>query len=188
LWFIPNNKAIIAGVIAGSVAGITVLVGLIAFFVFRRRKGGIGTAKAVEGSLVAFGYRDLQNATKNFSDKLGGGGFGSVFKGTLPDSTVIAVKKPEGIGQGEKQFRTAVSTIGTIQHVNLVRLRGFCSEGIRKLLVYDYMPNGSLDSHLFHEKKTGVWIGKQDIKLFWEQLEGWFISMRSAETASYTVT
>uniref|UniRef100_A0A2N9FA20 non-specific serine/threonine protein kinase n=1 Tax=Fagus sylvatica TaxID=28930 RepID=A0A2N9FA20_FAGSY len=156
LWFIPNNKAIIAGVIAGSVAGITVLVGLIAFFVFRRRKGGIGTAKAVEGSLVAFGYRDLQNATKNFSDKLGGGGFGSVFKGTLPDSTVIAVKKPEGIGQGEKQFRTAVSTIGTIQHVNLVRLRGFCSEGIRKLLVYDYMPNGSLDSHLFHEKKTGV--------------------------------
>ncbi|GMY09990.1 G-type lectin S-receptor-like serine/threonine-protein kinase At2g19130 [Fagus crenata] len=51
-----NNKAITAGVIAGSVAGITVLVGLIAFFVFRRRKGGIGTAKAVEGSLVAFGY------------------------------------------------------------------------------------------------------------------------------------
>uniref|UniRef100_A0A2N9EYP4 Non-specific serine/threonine protein kinase n=1 Tax=Fagus sylvatica TaxID=28930 RepID=A0A2N9EYP4_FAGSY len=151
-----NNKAITAGVIAGSVAGITVLVGLIAFFVFRRRKGGIGTAKAVEGSLVAFGYRDLQNATKNFSDKLGGGGFGSVFKGTLPDSTVIAVKKLEGISQGEKQFRTEVSTIGTIQHVNLVRLRGFCSEGIRKLLVYDYMPNGSLDSHLFHEKKTGV--------------------------------
>ena len=151
-----NNKAIIIGVVLGSVVGIAILVGLIAFVIFRRRRGAIGTAKAVEGSLVAFGYRDLQNVTKNFSEKLGGGGFGSVFKGILPDSTVIAVKKLESISQGEKQFRTEVSTIGTIQHVNLVRLRGFCSEGTKKLLVYDYMPNGSLDSHLFHEKNSGV--------------------------------
>ncbi|XP_030929972.1 G-type lectin S-receptor-like serine/threonine-protein kinase At2g19130 isoform X2 [Quercus lobata] len=151
-----NSKAIIIGVVLGSVVGIAILVGLIAFVIFRRRRGAIGTAKAVEGSLVAFGYRDLQNVTKNFSEKLGGGGFGSVFKGILPDSTVIAVKKLESISQGEKQFRTEVSTIGTIQHVNLVRLRGFCSEGTKKLLVYDYMPNGSLDSHLFHEKNSGV--------------------------------
>ncbi|KAL4620281.1 hypothetical protein ACB092_06G141900 [Castanea dentata] len=151
-----NNKAIIIGVVLGSVAGIAILVGLIAFVIFRRRRGAIGTAKAVEGSLVAFGYRDLQNVTKNFSEKLGGGGFGSVFKGILPDSTVIAVKKLESISQGEKQFRTEVSTIGTIQHVNLVRLRGFCSEGTKKLLVYDYMPNGSLDSQLFREKNSGV--------------------------------
>nr|XP_023890719.1 G-type lectin S-receptor-like serine/threonine-protein kinase At2g19130 [Quercus suber]POF21713.1 g-type lectin s-receptor-like serine/threonine-protein kinase [Quercus suber] len=151
-----NNKAIIIGVVLGSVPGIAILVGLIAFVIFRRRRGAIGTAKAVEGSLVAFGYRDLQNVTKNFSEKLGGGGFGSVFKGILPDSTIIAVKKLESISQGEKQFRTEVSTIGTIQHVNLVRLRGFCSEGTKKLLVYDYMPNGSLDSHLFHEKNSGV--------------------------------
>lgn len=151
-----NSKAIIIGVVLGSVAGIAILVGLIAFVIFRRRRGAIGTAKAVEGSLVAFGYRDLQNVTKNFSEKLGGGGFGSVFKGILPDSTVIAVKKLESISQGEKQFRTEVSTIGTIQHVNLVRLRGFCSEGTKKLLVYDYMPNGSLDSQLFHEKNSGV--------------------------------
>ncbi|KAL7219042.1 hypothetical protein ACSBR2_012169 [Camellia fascicularis] len=85
-----------------------------------------------------------------------GGGFGSVFKGALPDSTVIAVKKLESINQGEKQFRVEISTLGTIQHVNLVRLCGFCSEGKRKLLVYDYMQNGSLDSHLFHEKESKV--------------------------------
>ncbi|MBA0688989.1 hypothetical protein Goari_006741, partial [Gossypium aridum] len=54
----------------------------------------------------------------------------------------------------EKQFRTEVSTIGTIQHVNLVRLRGFCSDGARKLLVYDYMPKGSLDAHLVHESNS----------------------------------
>ncbi|XWS68556.1 hypothetical protein CRYUN_Cryun04dG0100100 [Craigia yunnanensis] len=75
-------------------------------------------------------------------------------EGTLPDSTAIAVKQLESISQGEKQFRTEVSTVGTIQHVNLVRLRGFCSEGTRKLLVYDYMPNVSLDAHLFHEKNS----------------------------------
>ncbi|CAL5336603.1 unnamed protein product [Camellia sinensis] len=111
---------------------------------------------AVYGSLVAFRYKDLQKATKNFSEKMGSGGFGSVFKGTLPDSAVIAVKKLESINQGEKQFRAEVNTLGTIQHINLVQLRGFCSEGNKKLLVYDYMQNGSLDSHLFHGKESKV--------------------------------
>ncbi|TYH84948.1 hypothetical protein ES332_D02G231800v1 [Gossypium tomentosum] len=146
-----NNNGIIIGAAAGSVSLVLVLV---IFGIWRWRRRTTINPKAVDGSLLAFGYRDLQSATKNFSEKLGGGGFGSVFKGTLPDSSVIAVKQLESINQGEKQFRTEVSTIGTIQHVNLVRLRGFCSEGIRKLLVYDYMPNGSLDAHLFHEEKS----------------------------------
>ncbi|KAB2610559.1 G-type lectin S-receptor-like serine/threonine-protein kinase [Pyrus ussuriensis x Pyrus communis] len=151
-----SNKGLIFGVVAGSTAGVAVLLGLIVFAILRRRKRVKGLGKAVEGSLVAFGYRDMQDATKNFSEKLGGGGFGSVFKGTLPDSSVIAVKKLESVSQGEKQFRTEVSTIGTIQHVNLVRLRGFCSEGSKRMLVYDYMPNGSLDSHLFNDKARGL--------------------------------
>jgi serine/threonine protein kinase len=100
--------------------------------------------------VTSFKYRDLQSLTKNFSDKLGGGAFGSVFRGQLPDGTAIAVKKLEGLRQGEKQFRAEVSTLGTIQHVNLIRLLGFCSEGgDRKLLVYEFMPKGSLDRHLF---------------------------------------
>lgn len=115
---------------------------------------GSGRGKAVEaGTLVAFSYRDLQVATKNFSEKVGGGGFGFVFKGWMPagSSTPIAVKRLEGsVGQGEKQFRAEVSTIGNVQHVNLIRLRGFCCEGSQRLLVYDYMQNGSLDRHLFH--------------------------------------
>ncbi|KAJ6975712.1 G-type lectin S-receptor-like serine/threonine-protein kinase [Populus alba x Populus x berolinensis] len=149
-----NDKGIVIGGVVGSVV-IVSLFGL-ALFVFLRRRKTVKTGKAVEGSLIAFGYRDLQNATKNFSEKLGGGGFGSVFKGVLPDTSVIAVKKLESIVQGEKQFRSEVSTIGTIQHLNLVRLRGFCSEGNKKLLVYDYMPNGSLDSHLFSEDSKTV--------------------------------
>ncbi|GJW82379.1 G-type lectin S-receptor-like serine/threonine-protein kinase [Tanacetum coccineum] len=150
-----KNKGIIIGAVVGSVVGLILIMGLVLFFI-RRSKRLVGKT-SVEGTLISFVYRDLQTATKNFSDKLGGGGFGSVFKGTLPNSSIVAVKKLESVSQGEKQFRTEVSTIGTIQHVNLVRLRGFCSEGKNKLLVYDYMPNGSLDAHLFSVDKLLDW-------------------------------
>ncbi|KAF3443805.1 hypothetical protein FNV43_RR13495 [Rhamnella rubrinervis] len=151
-----QNGAVI-GAVVGVAAGSAVLLGLIALLILRQRKKVLRHGKAVvEGSLVAFDYRYLQNATKNFSEKLGGGGFGSVFKGRLPDSNVVAVKQLESVNQGEKQFRTEISTIGTIQHVNLVRLRGFCSQAKKRLLVYDYMSNGSLDSHLFQEKNSNV--------------------------------
>ncbi|KAM0007086.1 putative protein kinase RLK-Pelle-SD-2b family [Helianthus debilis subsp. tardiflorus] len=157
-----KNNGVIIGAVVGSVIGVVLIVGLIWFLIYRNRSIG---KTSVEGSLVSFVYRDLQAATKNFSEKLGGGGFGSVFKGTLPDSSVVAVKKLESVSQGEKQFRTEVSTIGTIQHVNLVRLRGFCSDGNSKLLVYDYMPNGSLDAHLFSSNKLLDWKTRYQIAL-----------------------
>ncbi|CAL5391374.1 unnamed protein product [Camellia sinensis] len=167
-----SEMGIIIGAVVGSVA-IVVVMGLMCVHLWKQQNMIVATLcllwpntwlsflheermRTVYCSLVAFRYKDLQIATKNFSVKMGGGGFGSVFKGTLPDSTVIAVKKLESINQGEKQFRAEVSTLGTIQHVNLVRLHGFCSDGKRKLLVYDYMQNGSLDSHLFHEKESKV--------------------------------
>nr|CAD1819301.1 unnamed protein product [Ananas comosus var. bracteatus] len=103
----------------------------------------------VEGSLIRFSYGDLRHATKNFSEKLGSGSFGSVFKGALPDSTQVAVKKLEGSRQGEKQFQAEVLTLGAIQHINLLRLRGFCCERSQRLLVYEFMPHGSLYSVLF---------------------------------------
>ncbi|KAL7250377.1 hypothetical protein ACSBR1_012394 [Camellia fascicularis] len=129
-----SKKGNIIGAVVGSVAAV-VLLGLVFVVIWKRQRMLVGT-KALDGSLVAFRYKDLQKATKNFLEKIGGGGFGSVFKGTLPDSTVIAVKKLESLSQGEKQFRVEVSTLGTIQHVDLVRLRGFCSEGTAKGLVY----------------------------------------------------
>ena len=103
------------------------------------------------GGVIAFRYNSLVHATKNFSERLGGDGFGSVFKGVLllGDQTMIAVKKLDGARQGEKQFRAKVSSIGLIQHINLVKLIGFYCEGDKRLLVYEHMSKGSLDSHLF---------------------------------------
>ena len=103
---------------------------------------------------MAFRYRDLRSATKNFSDKIGQGGFGSVFKGQLRErdgaaATNIAVKRLDGSFQGEKQFRAEVSSIGVVRHVNLVELIGFCCHGDGRFLVYEHMTNRSLDIHLF---------------------------------------
>ncbi|GMY29292.1 G-type lectin S-receptor-like serine/threonine-protein kinase SD2-5 isoform X1 [Fagus crenata] len=105
----------------------------------------------LSGMPIRFNYRDLQTATNNFSVKLGQGGFGSVYQGFLPDGTRLAVKKLEGIGQGKKEFRAEVSIIGSIHHVHLVKLKGFCAEGSHRLLVYEYMGNGSLDKWIFRK-------------------------------------
>ncbi|PHT99082.1 G-type lectin S-receptor-like serine/threonine-protein kinase SD2-5 [Capsicum chinense] len=107
----------------------------------------------LSGMPIRFSYKELQNATNNFSIKLGQGGFGSVYQGVLPDGTRLAVKKLEGIGQGKKEFRAEVSIIGSIHHLHLVRLRGFCAEGTHRLLAYEYMANGSLEKWLFKKKK-----------------------------------
>lgn len=101
-----------------------------------------------------FSYSKLQKATKNFSRKLGDGAFGSVYEGTLANGARVAVKMLEKTSvQGEKQFRAEVASMGAIRHLNLVRLHGFCSEGTHRLLVYEYMPNGSVDAWLFGKKQ-----------------------------------
>ena len=155
LPYSKSKKGVVFGTIVGGVAGSLILL-ISVWLLIRHRRRRKGMSSKVEGGLVAFRYGDLQHATKNFSEILGVGGFGSVFKGVLSDSTGIAVKKLEGLRQGEKQFQTEVSTVGKIQHVNLVRLYGFCSEGIHKLLVYEYMPNGSLATQLFRNDPDKV--------------------------------
>ncbi|KAJ4794563.1 Serine/threonine-protein kinase [Rhynchospora pubera] len=108
----------------------------------------------VDEFLTLYSYSLIKKITKNFSEKLGEGGFGTVYKGSFSDSTPIAIKRLKGRVQEEKQFRTEVQTIGIIRHAYLVRLLGFCSEGSRRVLVYEYMSNGSLDSHLFVESSS----------------------------------
>lgn len=109
-----------------------------------------------------FSFNELKNATRNFrpDSLLGEGGFGYVFKGWIDEFTltaakpgsgmVIAVKKlkPEGF-QGHKEWLTEVNYLGRLHHPNLVKLIGYCSDGDNRLLVYEFMPKGSLENHLF---------------------------------------
>ncbi|XP_065879614.1 cysteine-rich receptor-like protein kinase 10 [Euphorbia lathyris] len=100
----------------------------------------------------AFSFVTIYEATEHFSDdsKLGEGGFGSVYKGTLKDGKEIAVKRlSRTSGQGLEEFMTEVTLIARLQHKNLVRLLGCCLEKVEKLLIYEYMPNKSLDVFLF---------------------------------------
>ncbi|CAL5406521.1 unnamed protein product [Camellia sinensis] len=144
-------------IVFGAICGFFCFFGSVLVVLWRKRqRDTAGTLEKVDDSLAVFKYRDIRIATKNFSEKLGEGGFGTVFKGTLPNSIAVAVKMLKSLKQGEKQFRAEVSTIGMIQHINLVRLRGFCIQGTKRFLVYDYMSNGSLESHLFKKDNINV--------------------------------
>ncbi|KAI4350473.1 hypothetical protein L6164_004925 [Bauhinia variegata] len=99
-----------------------------------------------------FNFRELATATKNFRDEcfIGQGGFGAVYKGKLESTgQIVAVKQLDTAGaQGEKEFLMEVLMLSLLHHPNLVNMIGYCSEGDQRLLVYEYMPLGSLESHL----------------------------------------
>ncbi|XP_039020143.1 G-type lectin S-receptor-like serine/threonine-protein kinase B120 isoform X1 [Hibiscus syriacus] len=106
--------------------------------------------------LQNFDFSYIATATKNFCDenRLGQGGFGTVYKGELPSGEQIAVKRLSvQSGQGLEEFKTEIILIAKLQHRNLVRLLGCCIHGDEKLLIYEYMPNKSLDRLLFDEAK-----------------------------------
>lgn len=102
---------------------------------------------------IRFTSQQLRIATDNFTNRLGAGGFGSVFKGIFSNETIVAVKVLYGSSDRriEEQFKAEVSTIGRVHHFNLIRLYGFCFEKNMRALVYEYMGNGSLDRYLFRE-------------------------------------
>ncbi|KAG0451238.1 hypothetical protein HPP92_026538 [Vanilla planifolia] len=109
--------------------------------------------------LPLFSFTAIMSATGGFSEAnfLGKGGFGSVYKGKLPGGQEIAVKRlSRGSRQGLEEFKNEVILIAKLQHRNLVRLLGFCTEKEDQMLVYEYMPNKSLDAFLFGNSKKGV--------------------------------
>ena len=120
-----------------------------------------GAIDVVKNRPVRFSSLQLQEFTGNYAEKLGAGGFGVVFRGQIPlpdhGSLPVAVKVlGSNMGRrAEEQFMAEIGTIGRTSHVNLVRLYGFCFDADLKALVYEFMPNGSLDRHLFHGDSGG---------------------------------
>ncbi|KAJ0983415.1 hypothetical protein J5N97_011670 [Dioscorea zingiberensis] len=118
------------------------------------RKAQRSTGEGISGDCLLFDLGTLRHATNNFSDenKLGEGGFGSVYKGELSDGQLIAVKRFSwNSGQGVEELKNEVDLLAKLQHRNLVRLLGCCLEEEEKLLVYEYLPNTSLNKYLFGE-------------------------------------
>ncbi|KAK2407514.1 cysteine-rich receptor protein kinase [Trifolium repens] len=117
------------------------------------RRDDVQRDDLLNGDLPIIPLFVIQQSTDYFSlsSKLGEGGFGSVYKGTLPDGTEIAAKRlSETSGQGLEEFKNEVIFIAKLQHRNLVKLLGCCFEENEKILVYEYMPNSGLDFHLFN--------------------------------------
>ncbi|XP_030451971.2 cysteine-rich receptor-like protein kinase 10 [Syzygium oleosum] len=111
----------------------------------------ISTAESLQ-----FDFGTIRAATDNFSDskKLGQGGFGAVYMGQLSNGQEIAVKRlSQNSSQGELEFKNEVMLLARLQHRNLVRLLGFCLEGVEQLLIYEFMPNSSLDQFIFDPLK-----------------------------------
>ncbi|KAL6208257.1 hypothetical protein ACLB2K_019208 [Fragaria x ananassa] len=130
------------------------------------RSSGEMDAFYIPGLPKRFDFEELEVATDDFKTLIGSGGFGAVYKGILPDKTVVAVKKITNVGvQGKKDFCTEIAVIGNIHHANLVRLKGFCAQGRHRLLVYEYMNRGSLDRTLFGSGPVIEWQERLDIAL-----------------------
>lgn len=124
---------------------------------------------SLDSTKTTFTYEELALATDNFSDTnlLGQGGFGYVHKGVLHDDREVAIKQLKvGSGQGEREFQAEVGIISRVHHSHLVSLLGHCISGTRRLLVYEYVPNQTLEFHLHGKGKSTInWAARMKVAL-----------------------
>ncbi|XP_020265799.1 LEAF RUST 10 DISEASE-RESISTANCE LOCUS RECEPTOR-LIKE PROTEIN KINASE-like 2.5 [Asparagus officinalis] len=166
-----------------SIGTASFLIGSLLFILlFRRQKISYGLfswkkkakhAQTIEAFLKKYHslatkrytYSDIKKITKSFSEKLGQGGYGSVYKGKLFDGNLVAVKVLDETKSNGEDFINEVAAIGNTSHINIVTLRGFCVDGPKRALIYDFMPNGSLEKYICSMKNpTG------EASIGWEKL------------------
>ncbi|XP_023746964.1 G-type lectin S-receptor-like serine/threonine-protein kinase SD2-5 [Lactuca sativa] len=162
-----NHVTTILGSTVGSLVLLVIVVVVITMFIGQKEEVDGEMEEEyldkVPGMPTRFSYEELKTATENFSKKLGEGGFGSVFEGSLEVDSKIAVKCLHGLGlmqvdwnEVRKSFMAEVESIGSIHHVNLVQLRGFCAWKSERFLVYEFMSNGSLDGWIYNGDRKNV--------------------------------
>ncbi|RZC87258.1 hypothetical protein C5167_029807 [Papaver somniferum] len=182
---IEKPKSSQIGLVVGIVIGVGALlvcgIGFVLFMRSKKRKNSSNFEEDEANSDMSmddefekgtgpkkFSYNELVNATNNFEGggKLGEGGFGGVYKGLLNDNTYVAVKRvAKGSHQGKKEYQSEVRIISRLRHRNLVQLIGWCHERSELLLVYEFMPNRSLDNHLFRGENVLTWEVRYKIAL-----------------------
>ncbi|KAL3740524.1 hypothetical protein ACJRO7_021756 [Eucalyptus globulus] len=156
-----STKTVIIAV--ATSASVVLVIGVVILLIMKRKKKQ--PRQRVEGEVedeistaesLHYDFGTIRVATDNFSDskKLGEGGFGVVYMGRLSNGQEIAVKRlSHNYGQGEVEFKNEVMLLARLQHRNLVRLLGFCLEGVDRLLIYEFVPNSSLDQFIFDPLK-----------------------------------
>ncbi|CAO2175015.1 unnamed protein product [Urochloa humidicola] len=149
-WVKNRHVLLLPFTLGGGTAALVLFVIVFAVIRWRNEKeADEDEFGELPGMPKRFSFQSLKVATKEFSSKIGEGGFGSVFSGEL-DDLIVAVKKLHQAAQGTNEFLAEVQIIGCLHHINLVRLIGFCTEKAHRLLVYEYMPRGSLDKWIYY--------------------------------------
>ena len=170
IYSAPSSSGRKVGIITGVSVGVVAAFLVLCFFVTRHRRRSShnslikqGEFCLVDQNLVPrmFTYKELSKATKKFrtSELLGRGGFGAVYKATLPSGALVAVKRMRmETRHGQESFQAEIASLGQIRHRHLVQLRGWCHDREEEelLLVYNFMDNGSLDEWLYHFSKRNA--------------------------------
>ncbi|KAK7385631.1 hypothetical protein VNO78_31379 [Psophocarpus tetragonolobus] len=154
------SKGALVGIVLGAIACAVTLSAIVSILILRirlrdyralsKRRNASRISIKVDG-VRSFDYKEMALATNNFSQsaQIGEGGYGKVYKGYLPDGTVVAIKRAqEGSLQGEREFLTEIELLSRLHHRNLVSLIGYCDEEGEQMLVYEYMSKGTLRDHL----------------------------------------
>ncbi|KAK1415623.1 hypothetical protein QVD17_31406 [Tagetes erecta] len=163
LLYLHSKKKRVVMEVSLTIAAVLTFSGLILTFhtwrKWKKRLEANSSNQMASAEVSVFSLSKISRATNDFSvdNKLGEGGFGPVYKGQLDEGREIAVKRlSKTSGQGIDEFKNEVICIAKLQHRNLVKLLGYCVQGEEKMLIYEYMPNKSLDSFLFDESRKSL--------------------------------
>lgn len=167
-----ENPGAIAGVVTAGAFFLALFAGAL-FWIYSRKFKRVERSDSFASEIIKapkeFSYKELKASTKNFNENriIGHGAFGIVYRGVLPETgDIVAVKRCSHSSQDKKnEFMSELSIIGSLRHRNLVRLQGWCHEKGEILLVYDLMPNGSLDKALFESRFPLPWDHRKKILL-----------------------
>ncbi|KAI4313506.1 hypothetical protein L6164_026481 [Bauhinia variegata] len=166
----PTSRILIAAGVIGPVLLVLLVIALFHIYNCYKTKGE--DQARVENFLedyrsqkpTRFSFADIKRITNGFKEKLGEGAHGAVFKGKLSEEIIVAVKILNNTEGDGKEFINEVGTMGKIHHVNVVRLLGFCADGVHRAFIYDFFPNGSLQNFITPPDNKLVFLG-------WQKLE-----------------